>query len=99
MRLVLPAFLLLSACSGGPAPVAPTSTAGGSAPRATGELGSCNATGLAGSIGQHVDTVRARLPATHRVLEPGAATTQDFRPERLNVYVSNDAVIEQLTCG
>ena len=99
MRLALPAFLLLAACGGTNAPVTPVSTSGGSTPRVTGDLGSCNAAALAGSVGQHVDTVRASLPAPHRVLEPGAAMTQDFRPDRLNVYVDGGAVIQRLTCG
>ncbi|MFC3613272.1 I78 family peptidase inhibitor [Lutimaribacter marinistellae] len=95
MRLLLPAILFLAACSGTNAPVSSTSTGTGT----PGDLGSCNATALAGSIGQHVDTIRDRLPAPHRVLGPGTVVTQDFRPDRLNVYVNDEAVIERLTCG
>ncbi len=36
---------------------------------------------------------------TLRVIHPGDAVTEDFSATRLNVYVDENAVIRNLTCG
>ncbi|KAG2230712.1 hypothetical protein INT48_003719 [Thamnidium elegans] len=37
----------------------------------------------------------SELPPGHRILPPGAPQTRDFRPDRLNVFVTEDYVVEK----
>ena len=37
--------------------------------------------------------------STVRHIRPADAVTEDFRVERLNIYVTNDDVIETINCG
>ena len=51
------------------------------------------------AIGQPVETVQAILPERARVLGPGDIATQDYRIDRLNVFVDDSGIIQRLTCG
>ncbi|KAG2196061.1 hypothetical protein INT47_008155 [Mucor saturninus] len=35
------------------------------------------------------------LPAGHRILPPGSIQTRDYRPDRLNVFVTEDYKVER----
>ncbi|PYI03292.1 hypothetical protein BO78DRAFT_323136 [Aspergillus sclerotiicarbonarius CBS 121057] len=37
------------------------------------------------------------LPAGHRVIKPGDAVTMDFRPERLNVHVNDEGIVQDIS--
>ncbi|PYH89433.1 hypothetical protein BO71DRAFT_403078 [Aspergillus ellipticus CBS 707.79] len=39
------------------------------------------------------------LPETHRILKPGDIMTRDYRPERLNVHVSEEGTVHDVTIG
>ncbi|KAL2189354.1 hypothetical protein L209DRAFT_749098 [Thermothelomyces heterothallicus CBS 203.75] len=39
------------------------------------------------------------LPPQTRVLPPGAIVTKDFRPDRLNVHVTEDGTVSHVTHG
>ncbi|CAO3634901.1 unnamed protein product [Mucor hiemalis] len=39
------------------------------------------------------------LPAGHRLLPPGRPQTRDYRPERLNVFVDENNLINQVYFG
>ena len=50
-------------------------------------------------MGQPVSTIQASLPERSRVLGPDDIATQDYRIDRLNVYVNGAGIIQRLTCG
>ncbi|MEM9716037.1 MAG: I78 family peptidase inhibitor [Pseudomonadota bacterium] len=39
------------------------------------------------------------LPEVTRIIRPGMAVTQDFRQNRLNLFIGNTGRIENLRCG
>ncbi|GKZ18975.1 hypothetical protein AbraIFM66951_001935 [Aspergillus brasiliensis] len=39
------------------------------------------------------------LPQQHRVIKPGDAMTMDMRPERMNIHVSEDGTVHNVTFG
>ncbi|KXG45600.1 Proteinase inhibitor I78 [Penicillium griseofulvum] len=39
------------------------------------------------------------LPPSHRILKPGYAQTEDYKPERLNVYVNDDGTVHDVNFG
>jgi hypothetical protein len=87
MRSIIPAFILLSACT---------------AEDGLGEHaeGTCGAAGYAGLVGQPVDAVETgTLAEAVRILPPGAVMTTDYRLERLNIDTDDDRVIKRLWCG
>jgi len=60
----------------------------------------CGADGRQDWVGQNVAVLNnAELPATARVMFPGAAATTDFRPDRLNVTIGTDDAISRVYCG
>jgi hypothetical protein len=61
-------------------------------------LAVCGATSMQGWIGQPVGSIASRLPGV-RILDSGSPTTYDFRPERLNVHVDSDGIVQGLSCG
>ncbi|WP_424831929.1 I78 family peptidase inhibitor [Ruegeria sp.] len=95
MYRFFPILALLSACTDTPEPqVAPTS------PQiATVDLAFCLGEAFAGSVGQPVSTIQAQLPERSRVLGPNSVATQDYRIDRLNVFVDDAGIIQRLTCG
>jgi len=36
------------------------------------------------------------LPQSHRIIEEGSMTTQDFNPDRLNVHVGKDGTVQKV---
>lgn len=63
------------------------------------DLAFCKGEPFADSIGQPVSAIQADLPERSRVLGPDDIATQDYRIDRLNVYVNGAGVIQRLTCG
>ncbi|MEM1397167.1 MAG: I78 family peptidase inhibitor [Pseudomonadota bacterium] len=59
----------------------------------------CGADGYASLIGTAI--AAATLPAelNYRVIGPDTVVTQDFLPERLNIYTDADGVVTELKCG
>lgn len=40
-----------------------------------------------------------KVPKPFRLIEPNSMVTQDYRPERLNLYLDGNGVITRVTCG
>jgi hypothetical protein len=79
----------LAACEGMPA----MNVAGGPAD-------ACGAAARQNLVGTSVGALDAgALPEDRRVIFPGMAVTQDFRPERLNVEVGANDEIARVYCG
>ncbi len=61
---------------------------------------SCGSDTLGHLVGQPVTAFDFEaLDRPVRILTPGAIYTQDYLPNRLNVYLDNRNVIERLGCG
>ena len=60
----------------------------------------CFAKALAGLVGKPL-TNSSVPPASPKVrhIRPGDAVTEDFRIERLNIYVDSTDMIEKINCG
>ncbi len=63
------------------------------------DLAFCKGEPFADTIGQPVSNIQADLPERSRVLGPDDIATQDYRIDRLNVYVNGAGTIQRLTCG
>ncbi|TMV06929.1 hypothetical protein FGK63_12480 [Ruegeria sediminis] len=63
------------------------------------DLAFCKGESFANSVGQPVSTIQSSLPDKARVLGPDDIATQDYRVDRLNVFVDGSGVIQRLTCG
>ncbi|MDX2236331.1 MAG: I78 family peptidase inhibitor [Hyphomonadaceae bacterium] len=75
-----------------PAPVTPNP--------ASGAEDTCNAAAFAALVGQPESAIdRAALPAGARVIAPNSMVTQDYRPDRLNIYVSTTGRVSSMRCG
>lgn len=95
MHRFIPLLILLAACAETTEPVG-TATSAENAPV---DLAFCKGEAFAGSVGQPVSAIQADLPERARVLGPNDIATQDYRIDRLNVYVNGAGVIQRLTCG
>ncbi len=95
MHRLFPILILLTACS---EPTAPQNAAL-TPEEAPVDLAFCTGEPFADAIGQPVSTIQAQLPERSRVLGPDDIATQDYRIDRLNVYVSGAGTIQRLTCG
>ncbi|EEE36837.1 hypothetical protein RKLH11_671 [Rhodobacteraceae bacterium KLH11] len=95
MRPSIPFLCLLAACGATPETEDPPP----SVETSVVDLAFCKGEPFADSIGQPVSTIQADLPERSRVLGPDDIATQDYRIDRLNVYVSGTGIIEALTCG
>lgn len=95
MRQFIPILILLAACADTSIPedVAVTPEA------APVDLAFCQGEAFADSVGQPVSTIQTDLPDRARVLGPDDIATQDYRIDRLNIYVNGAGVIQRLTCG
>lgn len=86
-------FTLAAACAptepAAPEPVAPVD-----------EQDACNAKALAHLIGKPLSDPGVP-PASRSVrhIRPGDAVTEDYRIERLNIYVTGTDIIEKINCG
>jgi len=95
MHRFFPILILLAACAEPPAPQdAPITSEA-----APVDLAFCQGEAFADSVGQPVSTIQASLPERSRVLGPDDIATQDYRIDRLNVYVNGAGTIQRLTCG
>ena len=62
--------------------------------------GNCGASRLGGWIGQPADALDEQyLPEAHRLIAPGQAVTEDYRPNRLNVLLDRRGRITGFRCG
>ncbi|CAD0184380.1 Peptidase inhibitor I78 family protein [Ruegeria sp. THAF57] len=95
MHRFLPALVLLAACAETPA----TETAATQPEASAVDLAFCQGEAFADSVGQPVSTIQAQLPERSRILGPDGIATQDYRIDRLNVYVDGAGIIQRLTCG
>ncbi len=95
MYRFLPILTLLAACADTSIPedVAVTPQ------EAPVDLAFCKGEPFADSVGQPVSTIQASLPERSRVLGPDDIATQDYRIDRLNVYINGAGIIQRLTCG
>ena len=59
----------------------------------------CNADARSGLIGTNIAAVTLPAALDHRIVKPDSAVTLDHRPERLNIHVDEDGVIQRLDCG
>ncbi|WP_342078042.1 I78 family peptidase inhibitor [Yoonia sp. SS1-5] len=89
MRRIL-ILLMLAAC-------APATEIPGSAPELP---DTCGAARFAELIGQDATALeRVLIMRMVRVIRPGDAVTQDFRPERINFQIGPDEKVSDITCG
>ncbi len=95
MHRFFPALVLLAACSETPA----TEDAATQPEAAPVDLAFCQGVAFADSVGQPVSTIQAQLPERSRVLGPDDIATQDYRIDRLNVYINGAGIVQRLTCG
>lgn len=100
LQLVFAAFTL-TACAGIGAGTGPEETAEmAEAKSAAAGTEACGADSRQDWVGQNVAVLNnADLPATARVMFPGAAATSDFQPERLNVTIGTNDSISRVYCG
>lgn len=73
-----------------PAPAAPTNAAEATA------QDTCGASQYASMVGQNMAAVT--VPAGTRTIGPDTAVTEDFRPDRLNMIVDAQGVIQRFEC-
>ena len=95
MYRLFPILILLTACSETSAP----QDAALELEEAPVDLAFCKGEPFANTIGEPVSTIQAQLPERSRVLGPYDIATQDYRIDRLNVYVNGAGTIQRLTCG
>lgn len=92
--LACAAILAFSAACAPTQPVAPEPTV------SVDDRDACFAKALGDLIGKPL-TNSSVPPASPRVrhIRPGDAVTEDFRIERLNIYVTSTDIIEKINCG
>ncbi|OJD22189.1 hypothetical protein ACJ73_06465 [Blastomyces percursus] len=54
---------------------------------------------LTESTSDNVSFAKKDLPPDHRVVRPGMAVTMDYKPDRLNVHVSEDGTVTNVVYG
>ena len=90
LHIIFPLIFLVSACQMGKPP----------APGPDDLIPRCGKDRLLGLIGQDAAILReVELPATTRVVQPGMALTQDYRPDRLNISIDEDGKIDRVWCS
>ncbi len=94
-----------SACAPTPpaesaAPAAPAAPVTPEPPMPTENKDACGASALAHLVGKPItDTAVPPASPAVRHIRPGDAVTEDYRLERLNIYVTGADVIEKINCG
>jgi len=96
MRRFIPLLALLTAC----AETAPAPEDARPGPEAAPvDLAFCQGEEFTDSVGQPVSAIQSQLPERSRVLGPDGIATQDYRIDRLNIFVDGSGIIQRLTCG
>ncbi len=99
MHRIIPILILLAACAETTVPDEPIPGSDPGFDSAPVDLAFCKGEAFADSVGQPVSTIQADLPDRTRVLGPDSIATEDYRVDRLNVYVNGAGIIQRLTCG
>ena len=61
---------------------------------------SCGAEGLKDLVGQNAEVLsEIALPENRRLLRPGMAYTMDYQPDRLNISIDEDGLIDRIWCS
>jgi len=61
---------------------------------------SCNVRQYASLIGQDATALeKVLILGQVRLIRPGTAVTQDYRPERVNFYITADDLVGRIACG
>lgn len=97
MRIIacLTALLALVACS-----TRPPAAAIPVQPAPVGAADTCGSTPYIYLIGEKATALeRVLILRQVRVIWPRDVVTQDSKPERINFYISEDAIIRSITCG
>ena len=61
--------------------------------------GTCDAAGYSAMVGLNIAAVTLPADLEQRVIYPGQAVTMDFRPNRMNIEVSETGTIRRIYCG
>lgn len=59
----------------------------------------CGASGYRDLVGQNFAAVTLPADLNARIIGPDTAVTMDFQPERLNIYVGEDGLVDRVSCG
>lgn len=59
----------------------------------------CDPAGNAALIGRNIGEVELPPGLPQRIISPGDTVTEDYRPNRINVYVDEKGWIARITCG
>lgn len=100
-RIAFPAIVALFAT----AACAPMPPSGAGSPPPAGADGECNAEPAGWAIGRAVDQALTNrviqdTGSRHaRVIKPGMAVTEDFRPDRVNIDVNQRGAVTGIRCG
>lgn len=90
MRFVyLAALPVLAAC----VPAEQSQPVAGNSPE------TCPASEYSALIGTNINAATLPLSVTYRTIWPGDLVTEDFVPDRMNVAVNNEGIVQGLTCG
>ncbi|SHI78561.1 I78 family peptidase inhibitor [Wenxinia saemankumensis] len=84
----LPLIALLAACEMPADPAAPDA-----------DPGTCGADGYQSLIGSNIAAVTLPADLDDRILYPDSMATMDYRPDRINFYVSEGGIIQRVACG
>ncbi|CUK08171.1 Peptidase inhibitor I78 family protein [Ruegeria denitrificans] len=96
MHRFIPILILLAACAETPPAPEDARLSPEAAPV---DLAFCEGEQFTDSIGQPVSSILGLLPERARVLGPDELATQDYRIDRLNVFINDAGIIQRLTCG
>ena len=59
----------------------------------------CDANAYKHLLGQGIETAQFPASLDHRIIYPNTAVTMDYKPERLNIHVTKQGIVEDLRCG
>ena len=81
------------------ATASPGASTGAATAASSSPLAECQGEKMQAYIGVPIAQVSKQAPANLRIITPSSVVTQDYRPDRLNVYVDDAGKITRLTCG
>lgn len=96
MKWMLPLVLLLAAC--GPNNATTTATSP-TTPEQSAVASACLSEEQKAVVGQPFAQSRPVLPADVRIIPPNSLYTQEYKPQRVNVDVTEDYTITRVWCG